>query len=91
MEELIQVELQKRNELQQRLKYLEQFYNINEPLFYLDDETDIYTIFCYFDKLMMESYVKLDRRKYDFELDAKLILIEKLNNVINKYLEWKKY
>ena len=40
---------------------------------------------------MMESYVKLDRRKEDYELDAKLILIEKLNNVINKYLEWKKY
>ena len=40
---------------------------------------------------MMESYVKLDRRKKDYELDAKLILVEKLNNVINKYLEWKKY
>ena len=39
----------------------------------------------------MESYVKLDRRKDDYELDAKLILVEKLNNVINKYLEWKKY
>ena len=79
MEELIQVELQKRTELQNRLKYLEQFYNINEPLFHLDDETDIYTIFCYFDKLMMESYVKLDRRKQDFELDAKLIFVEKLS------------
>ena len=90
MDELIQIELQKRNELQTRLKYLEQFYNINEPLFHLDDKTDIYTIFCYFDKLMMESYVKLDRRKEDYELDAKLILVEKLNNVINKYLEWKR-
>ena len=40
---------------------------------------------------MMESYVKLDRRKQDYELDAKLIPIEKLNNVINKYLEWKQY
>ena len=90
MDELIQVELQKRNELQNRLKCLEQFYNINEPLFHLDDETDIYTISCYFDKLMMESYVKLDRRKDDFELDAKLILVEKLNNVINKYIEWKR-
>jgi hypothetical protein len=39
----------------------------------------------------MESYVKLDRSKEDFELDAKLILVEKLNNVINKYIEWKKY
>jgi hypothetical protein len=90
MDELIQIELQKRNELQNRLKYLEQFYNINEPIFQLDDETDIYTISCYFDKLMMESYVKLDRRKEDYELDAKLILVEKLNNVINKYIEWKR-
>ena len=40
---------------------------------------------------MIESYVKLDRRKDDFELDAKLILVKKLNNVINKYIEWKKY
>jgi hypothetical protein len=40
---------------------------------------------------MMESYVKLDRDKQDYELDAKLILVEKLNNVINKYIEWKKY
>ena len=77
MEELIQVELKKLSELQQRLKYFEQFYGIDEPLFHLDDETDIYTIFCYFDKLMMESYVKLDRRKDDFESDAKLILVEK--------------
>ena len=46
MDELIQVELQKRTELQNRLKYLEQLYNINEPLFHLDDETDIYTISC---------------------------------------------
>jgi hypothetical protein len=91
MDELIQIELQKRTELQNRLKYLEQFYSINELQFELDDETDICTIFCYFDKLMMESYVKLDRSKEDFELDAKLILVEKLNNVINKYLEWKKY
>ena len=90
MDELIQVELQKRTELQNRLKYLEQFYSINELQFELDDETDIHTIFCYFDKLMMESYVKLDRRKDDFELDAKLILVEKLNNVINKYIEWKR-
>ena len=37
MDELIQVELQKRTELQQRLKYLEQFYTISEPLFHLDD------------------------------------------------------
>ena len=87
MDELIKIELQKRTELQQRLKYLEQFYSIHELQFQLDDETDIYTIFCYFDKLMMESYVKLDRRKDDFELDAKLILVEKLNNVINKYIE----
>jgi hypothetical protein len=91
MDELIKIELQKRTELQNRLKCLEEFYNINELQFQLDDETDIYTIFCYFDKLMMESYVKLDRRKDDFELDAKLILVEKLNNVINKYIEWKKY
>jgi hypothetical protein len=91
MDELIKIELQKRTELQQRLKYLEQFYSIHELQFQLDDETDIYTIFCYFDKLMMESYVKLDRTKDDFELDAKLILVEKLNNVINKYIEWKKY
>ena len=90
MEELIQIELQKRTELQNRLKYLEQFYNIKEPIFQLDDETDIYTIFCYFDKLMMESYVKLDRMKQDYELDAKLILVEKLNNVINKSIEWKR-
>ena len=91
MDELIKIELQKRTELQQRLKYLEQFYSIHELQFQLDDETDIYTIFCYFDKLMMESYVKLDRDKQDYELDAKLILVEKLNNVINKYIEWKKY
>lgn len=91
MDELIKIELQKRTELQNRLKYLEQFYSINELQFQLDDETDIYTIFCYFDKLMMESYVKLDRTREDFELDAKLILVEKLNNVINKYIEWKKY
>lgn len=91
MDELIKIELQKRTELQNRLKCLEEFYNINELQFQLDDETDIYTIFCYFDKLMMESYVKLDRTKEDFELDAKLILVEKLNNVINKYIEWKKY
>ena len=90
MDELIQIQLQKRNELQQRLKYLEQFYSINELQFELDDETDIYTIFCYFDKLLMESYVKLDRIKQDYELDAKLILVEKLNNVINKYIQWKK-
>jgi hypothetical protein len=91
MDELIQIQLQKRNELQQRLKYLEQFYSINELQLELDIDTDIYTIFCYFDKLMMESYVKLDRDKQDYELDAKLILVEKLNNVINKYIEWKKY
>ena len=91
MDELIQIQLQKRDELQQRLKYLEQFYSINELQFELDIDTDIYTIFCYFDKLMMESYVKLDRSKQDYELDAKLILVEKLNNVINKYIEWKKY
>jgi hypothetical protein len=90
MDELIKIELQKRTELQNRLKYLEEFYNINELQFQLDDETDIYTIFCYFDKLMMESYVKLDRTKEDFELDAKLILIEKLHNVISKYIQWKK-
>ena len=90
MDELIKIELQKRTELQNRLKYLEEFYHINELQFQLDDETDIYTIFCYFDKLMMESYVKLDRTKEDFELDAKLILIEKLHNVINKYIQWKK-
>ena len=90
MDELIKIELQKRTELQNRLKYLEEFYNINELQFQLDDETDIYTIFCYFDKLMMESYVKLDRTKEDFELDAKLTLIEKLHNVINKYIQWKK-
>ena len=90
MDELIKIELQKRTELQQRLKYLEQFYSIHELQFQLDDETDIYTIFCYFDKLMMESCVKLDRTKEDFELDAKLILIEKLHNVINKYIQWKK-
>ena len=89
MEELIAIQLQKRDELQKRLKYLEQFYSI-DPLFELDDETDIYTIFCVFDKLMMESYVKLDRQKDDFILDAKLILVEKLDNVINKYIEWKK-
>jgi hypothetical protein len=37
----------------------------------------------------MESYVKLDRQKDDFELDAKLILVEKLDHVINKYIKWK--
>ena len=90
MEELYQVELQKRDQLQQRLHNLEQYYSIDEPLFELDVETDVYTIFCYLDQLLMESYVKLDRHKEDFELDAKLILVEKLHNVINKYLEWKK-
>ena len=90
MEEFIQNELQKQNELQQQLNILEQNFNINNAQFELDNNTDIYTIFTVYENLFMESYVKLDRSKEDFELDAKLILVEKLHNVINKYLEWKK-
>jgi hypothetical protein len=78
------------NELQQRLNILEQNFNINNTQFELDNNTDIYTIFTVYENLFMESYVKLDRSKEDFELDAKIILVEKLHNVINKYLEWKK-
>ena len=78
------------NELQHRLNILEQCFNINNAQFELDNNTDIYTIFTVYENLFMESYVKLDRSKADFELDAKLILVEKLHNVINKYLEWKK-
>ena len=90
MEEFIQNELQKQNELQQQLNILEQTFNINNAQFELDNNTDIYTIFTVYENLFMESYVKLDRSKEDYELDAKLILVEKLHNVINKYLEWKK-
>jgi hypothetical protein len=76
-------------EIQEKMDKLKTFYNIN-PILELNQETDIYTIIGTYDNLSIETYVKLDRSKEDFELDAQLILIEKLHNVINKYVEWKK-
>ena len=75
-------------EIQEKMDKLKSFYNI-DPILKLNNETDIYTIIGIYDNLSIETYVKLDRSKEDFELDAQLILVEKLHNVIDKYIKWK--
>ena len=52
--------------IQERLHNLEQDSSIDETLFESDVETDVYTILCYLDQLLMKSYVNLDRRKENF-------------------------
>ena len=72
-------------EIQEKMDKLKSFYNI-DPILKLNNETDIYTIIGTYDNLSIETYVKLDRSKEDFELDAQFILVEKLHNVIDKYI-----
>ena len=73
-------------EIKEKMDKLKSFYNI-DPILKLDHETDIYTIMCTFDNLTFESYLKLDRSKENFELDALLILVDKLQNYINRYIK----
>ena len=70
------------------LSVFKSLYHI-EDVNFKSDENDICTISCNYDNLNMESYIKFDRNKVHFELEAKLILIYKLNNVLGKYINWK--